>query len=456
MPDVVSCPECYRKLKVDDRTAKRGVCPHCGADLSDSNDSTYSLEDQTKPKKNPNVDKKPSHKEDETDSDESPRRQRRSESKPSKPSPRDRDDEDDEKNDDEAPRKRRGDSKPSKPSQGDDDEDDDEVDEAWETAIKGDKTARKWRRRVRWMRSLYWEVVVCSIGFAMYVLFMLLSFIWPSLAVLSLCIAALGAVAFCVLYYAAILDEGGLGALALYLFLPFWGLYFFFQNFEGLGKILLLFLICCFGVYGAHRRMQSADQVNFAQNNNTGAKANPGVGNPFGPRRDGRDDTSKPRENPRVSEKGISYLSDLDEFDFVPGMAAFGWTFGKDGDLGDSVHSPIQVDGIRYTKGLGMHPPPSSKKYTEISYTLDEKALKLRGYVALNDTSERAESPLYFEVLGDGRSLWKSKPIQKKSDIQGFDIPVNRQKLIRLRVSVAGSTNDGCHAVWLDPYIKSN
>jgi hypothetical protein len=156
-------------------------------------------------------------------------------------------------------------------------------------------------------------------------------------------------------------------------------------------------------------------------------------------------------ENPRIEGKGIVYLSDLKESDFVPGPG-WGWGFGKNGDLGNMEHTPIQLNGTKYTKGLGMHPPDLGK-YTQISYTLTEKAKKLKGSAGVDDSSLGASSPILFEVWGDKKSLWKSKPIQKKTDVEAFEINVTGIKALQLRVSLDGGSHRGCHAVWLDPYI---
>jgi hypothetical protein len=162
-------------------------------------------------------------------------------------------------------------------------------------------------------------------------------------------------------------------------------------------------------------------------------------------------ESPKAVEHPKLEAKGIVYLSDLKEFDYVEGPG-WGWGFGKNGDVGNMEHSPIQVNSTKYTKGLGMHPPDPGK-FTEISYTLSEKAKKFKGSAALSDTSRGAFAPLRFEVLGDKKSLWKSKPIQKTTDVQDFEIDVTGVKLLQLRVSADGISNHGCHAVWLDPYI---
>jgi hypothetical protein len=154
--------------------------------------------------------------------------------------------------------------------------------------------------------------------------------------------------------------------------------------------------------------------------------------------------------NPHLNKPGTYYLSDLNEFAFLPGPAG-GWTFGKDGELGDPSHSRIKVNGRGFPKGLGMHPPDPSK-YTRICYALSRRARQLKGTVALDD-SNQAGAPVRFEIHGDGRNLWKSSPIQKTGGVQSFDLDVSGVEVLQLWVYVEGRSNHGCSAVWLDPLV---
>jgi hypothetical protein len=57
-----------------------------------------------------------------------------------------------------------------------------------------------------------------------------------------------------------------------------------------------------------------------------------------------------------------------------------------------------------------------------------------------------------FEIYGDGKSLWTSRPVQEPRDIQEFNISVSGVEVLELRV-VAERVNHGLHAVWVEPRL---
>ena len=140
------------------------------------------------------------------------------------------------------------------------------------------------------------------------------------------------------------------------------------------------------------------------------------------------------------------YLSDLKEFDWV-GVD----TFFKNGYCSTGV---IVVNGVKYPKGLGMHPRNNSD--SSVKYRLDGwDTTALEAKVAINDTAGgRTATPLTFQVLGDGNIIWTSKPIQAIHQTQDCKASSRGVRLLELRVICAGS-HDSAHAVWLDQYILS-
>jgi hypothetical protein len=107
---------------------------------------------------------------------------------------------------------------------------------------------------------------------------------------------------------------------------------------------------------------------------------------------------------------GKLYLSDLQEMDLAMGP----WGFGKNGSLKEEKAlggaPPIAVNGKKSPKGLGMHPPVQGG-FSSVKYRLDKKARAFNASVALDDSNEGKKTAVEFEVLGDGKSLWKSKLI---------------------------------------------
>jgi len=141
---------------------------------------------------------------------------------------------------------------------------------------------------------------------------------------------------------------------------------------------------------------------------------------------------------------GKVYLSDLQEFDWR------GLGFAKNGEAG--IPGGILVNGKKFPKGIWTH--PTSKNYASMKYTIDGlNAQALEGKVAINDTAARgAASPLIFEVRGDDKVLWYSRPVKFAHQIQDCSVKFQRIHVLELRVYCQGF-NAAAHAVWLDPYL---
>ena len=69
--------------------------------------------------------------------------------------------------------------------------------------------------------------------------------------------------------------------------------------------------------------------------------------------------------------------------------------------------------------------------------------------MALNDSSEGKSGLLIFEIMGDGRSLWKSKSI-KSGSVEEFSISVVRVNELTLIVTGGFAW---AHAAWIDPAL---
>jgi hypothetical protein len=144
------------------------------------------------------------------------------------------------------------------------------------------------------------------------------------------------------------------------------------------------------------------------------------------------------------------YLSDLPEFD-TGGFPAF-WGFGKNGDLGDTWHNRLKADAHSYSKGLGMH--PAEHTYSRVKYRI-EPAEVFQALAGMDDSaSATLQGDFFFEVVGDGQTLWKSKPVRDRGQFQNCRVSVKGVQVLELRVYAPSSGgNHGGHAVWLDPYI---
>jgi hypothetical protein len=140
-----------------------------------------------------------------------------------------------------------------------------------------------------------------------------------------------------------------------------------------------------------------------------------------------------------------AYLSDLPEFDVRVGYGSL----GKNGDLGYDGKECI-VKGVKAAKGLSM--VPVERGYSTVKYRLGKKGYVFRAGVGLYDSPEDAFFPCTFEVLGDGRSLWKSKPIQSPKVTDECQLDLSGVDVLELRVNIPGALGRA-RAIWVDPHV---
>ena len=100
---------------------------------------------------------------------------------------------------------------------------------------------------------------------------------------------------------------------------------------------------------------------------------------------------------------------------------------------------------------LSTHPTWRGPAY--VIYELSEPYEVFTGTAAIMDSAgDRKFTPLVFKVLGDGRLLWKSRPIQKRGDGQKFAVPIRGIRTFRLQVDCPGDASRG-FAVWISPRL---
>jgi hypothetical protein len=155
--------------------------------------------------------------------------------------------------------------------------------------------------------------------------------------------------------------------------------------------------------------------------------------------------------------KEVRYLSDLAEFDV---QVAEG-RFAKKGDLGYGAGNSFQirVKEKQSPKGISMH--PESNTHAGAKYRWGKTAGTFLALVALNDSAGAPGRPpgdgkiptaVTFLVLGDGKVLWKSSPMDAAGEVQECRVDVAGVKVLELRVDCPG-TNVNAQAVWLEPRI---
>lgn len=112
----------------------------------------------------------------------------------------------------------------------------------------------------------------------------------------------------------------------------------------------------------------------------------------------------------------------------------------------------IVVGGVHFPYGFMMH--PHANQEARAAFVLGGKYRRLRGGVGINDSvQQRCASGQTFRILGDGRKLWSSRPLQTRGESQAFDVDISQIHKLELIVSCAGP-NHWAHAVWLDPLLE--
>ncbi len=145
------------------------------------------------------------------------------------------------------------------------------------------------------------------------------------------------------------------------------------------------------------------------------------------------------------------YLSDLQEIEVSVGYPKF----GKSGDLGYEGQR-IKVYGTPSPNGISTHPPTSGQSH--VAYMLEGRFSYFTTRVAVNDSCGLGnKTAITFKVLGDGKLLWQSQPVQRTPEnpqppLQECVVDVNGVAKLELIVDCPG-TYSHAHAVWVEPLL---
>jgi hypothetical protein len=169
--------------------------------------------------------------------------------------------------------------------------------------------------------------------------------------------------------------------------------------------------------------------------------------------------TPAPKKKSVPPESKLQYLSDMDEVD----VEASKGRFAKKGNMGYKAGDPpsgrILVNGEESPNGISMHPNGYSDAWA--TYKLDRAAKTFLASVALNDSAGavggrpgRGKIPtqLTFQVLGNDKVLWQSKPVDTARNVQECKVDVTGVRILELRVSCPGPAINA-QAVWLEPRV---
>lgn len=113
----------------------------------------------------------------------------------------------------------------------------------------------------------------------------------------------------------------------------------------------------------------------------------------------------------------------------------------------------FKMDGEAVPHSVLMHPRTNSD--ASAGYALGGRMTVFRSHVGVPKHEGIAgdpATPLIFEVLGDGKSLWKSEPVAKLDTFQACEVRIDKVKTLTLRVSCPGDQGRA-HAVWFGPVV---
>ncbi len=162
-----------------------------------------------------------------------------------------------------------------------------------------------------------------------------------------------------------------------------------------------------------------------------------------------------PRLTPTAQPEppGVVYLDDLTE---TESRVLADLSLGKHGkyrDQGKDEETTILWRGKPITHSLWMHPPRAKDAVAFARYQLEGKYQTFAADAGIQENMIKdPSSPVTFRVLGDGRELWKSPPLQKRGESAEVSVDVRGVKELRLEAS-SGEKNGNCHATWFMPRL---
>jgi hypothetical protein len=129
--------------------------------------------------------------------------------------------------------------------------------------------------------------------------------------------------------------------------------------------------------------------------------------------------------------------------------------FRKDGVVDCPSVSPVLLDGAKCPQSIFTH--PAAQSFASISYDFHQSYARLLAKVGIPIVVANQldpGSPLTFEIFGNGKSIWKSRALAKRGDVQDCAVGLRGIKQLELRVYCPGSSSNS-HPVWLEPKLMS-
>jgi len=109
--------------------------------------------------------------------------------------------------------------------------------------------------------------------------------------------------------------------------------------------------------------------------------------------------------------------------------------------------NPISIAGIRFRRGIGTHANSS------VSVAADGKAARFTAFVGVDDEPKTHPGSVEFQVLGDGRVLWRSGVMKTGDPARRADVDLAGVRVLELRATDGGDGIDSDHADWADAHL---
>ena len=112
-----------------------------------------------------------------------------------------------------------------------------------------------------------------------------------------------------------------------------------------------------------------------------------------------------------------------------------------------------RFNGEYAAHSINLHPP--SRGTSEVKYPLRGRWTAFHTTVGVPKIEENGvdpSSPVTFEILADGKSLWKSEPVTRREQFQTVTLRVDKVKTLLLRAS-SKDFNGSARAFYLEPLL---
>lgn len=155
-----------------------------------------------------------------------------------------------------------------------------------------------------------------------------------------------------------------------------------------------------------------------------------------------------PSPSPAPAEPEFAYLDDMIESASQVGLGKLGKRGADDND------GKVKFEGKLRDHAIYMH--AKKKDVSFAKFQLDNNYETFTATAGIMEPYEgellKIESPLTFSVIGDGKVLWKSSPLQRQGDGQPVKVNVRNVAELSLQVDCPGGMGGGA-AIWVDPLL---